>query len=173
LIMANILWAPWRMEYIMSDKSKDCIFCIGKDEAQDKEKGILYRSNHAYVILNRYPYNNGHLMVSPFQHSSKLEEVDEATGQDMFWLLQRSLEILRKSLRPDGFNIGVNLGRVAGAGIEAHLHVHIVPRWNGDTNFLPVVGEVRVISEALQTSYENLYPYFRELRKKPVPAGYP
>jgi ATP adenylyltransferase len=158
------------MEYIMSDKSKDCIFCIGEDEAKDKEKGILYRSSHAYVIMNRYPYNNGHLMVSPFGHSPSLEDVDATTGQDIFWLLQRSVEILRKSFRPDGFNIGVNLGRVAGAGIEAHLHIHIVPRWNGDTNFLPVVGDVRVISEDLKTSYENLYPYFRELREKHSPV---
>ncbi|MFH0813469.1 MAG: HIT domain-containing protein [Pseudomonadota bacterium] len=163
--MGNILWAPWRMEYILSQKSKDCIFCIGKDECNDKERLVLYRSSFSYVIMNRYPYNNGHIMIAPFTHIANIEGIDAQTSQDMFRLLQKSVEMLRTCIKPDGFNIGINLGRAAGAGIEEHLHIHIVPRWNGDSNFLSVLGDVRVMPEYLKDSYDKLYPFFSTLKQ--------
>ena len=159
--MAKNLWAPWRIEYIVSRKTKECIFCLDKDEAQDKTKLILARSSLSFVIMNRYPYNNGHLMVAPFKHCPSIEDLDGDTVLDMFMMLEKSISILRKCLRAEGFNIGINMGRVGGAGIEDHLHIHIVPRWNGDTNFMPVVGEVRVMPEHLDDTYNKLFPHFK------------
>lgn len=163
--MVEIIWAPWRMEYILSKKNEQCIFCIGNDPAQDKERLILYRSSLAFVIMNRYPYNNGHLMISPYKHVSRLEDLDRDMAQDMFWLLRNSNLILQECMKPEGFNIGINIGKVGGAGIEDHIHIHIVPRWNGDTNFMPVLGNVRVMPEYLQDTYEKLLPYFQNLKK--------
>lgn len=163
--MGKILWAPWRMEYILSEKkNKDCIFCIGKDKKHDREKLILYRSSFSFAIMNRYPYNNGHLMVAPFKHLPLIEDLDENTALDMFKLLKKSIEIMRRCLKPEGFNIGVNIGKVGGAGVENHLHIHVVPRWNGDTNFMPVLGDIRVIPEYLEDSYKKLFPYFKALK---------
>lgn len=162
--MKKNLWAPWRMEYILSSKTKECIFCLEKDESRDQTKLILFRSSLSFVIMNRYPYNNGHLMVAPFKHVPSLEDLDEETAQDMFALLKNSLAILRRCLNPEGFNMGINMGRVGGAGIEDHLHIHIVPRWNGDTNFMPVVSDVRVMSEHLTDTYNKLFPLFQALR---------
>jgi ATP adenylyltransferase len=161
--MEKNLWAPWRMEYILSKKTKECIFCLDKDESQDKKKLILFRSSLSFVIMNRYPYNNGHLMVAPFKHVPALEDLDGDTALNMFTLLKNSLGILRRCLRPEGFNVGINMGRVGGAGIEDHLHIHIVPRWNGDTNFMPVVGDVRVMPEHLDDTYNRLSPLFQAL----------
>ena len=161
--MTKVIWAPWRMEYILSDKTQDCILCIGKDEKEDKKRLVLYRSSCSFVIMNLYPYNNGHLMIAPLEHVADLENIDADTAMDMFDLLQKSQKILQTCLNPDGFNIGINLGNVAGAGIEEHLHIHIVPRWNGDTNFMPVLGDVRVMPEHLEESYNKLRPYFQEL----------
>ena len=162
--MEKNLWAPWRMEYILSKKTKECIFCVDKDEAQDKIKLILYRSFLSFVIMNRYPYNNGHLMIAPFKHLHGIEDLDNETMLDMFMTLRKSMIILRTCLRPEGFNVGINIGKVGGAGIEDHLHIHIVPRWNGDTNFMPVLGEVRVMPEYLEDTYNKLYPYFKTLK---------
>ena len=161
--MVETLWAPWRMEYILSKKSEECIFCIGDNPAQDKERLILYRSSLSFVIMNRYPYNNGHLMISPYKHVFRLEDLDNDTALDMFWLLQNSNLILQKCMKPEGFNIGINIGKVGGAGIEDHIHIHIVPRWNGDTNFMPVLGEVKVISQELQTTKVNLQAAFKKI----------
>ena len=162
--MGKNLWAPWRMEYILSKKTKECIFCLDKDEVQDKTKLILSRSSLSFVIMNRYPYNNGHLMVAPFKHLPAIEDLDEDTVLDMFMMLKKSMNILRTCLRPEGFNVGINMGRVGGAGIEDHLHIHIVPRWNGDTNFMPVLGEVRVMPEHLEDTYNKLFPHFKALK---------
>ena len=173
--MGKNIWAPWRMEYILSKKDKECIFCISKEERLDKEKLILYRSSLSFVIMNLYPYNNGHLMVAPYKHVSKIEELDEDTGRDMFRLVQESTKILKKCMKPEGLNIGVNLGKTAGAGVEDHLHIHIVPRWNGDTNFMPVIGDVRVMPEYLEDTYNKLYPHFKavegKIEKSPLKAG--
>jgi len=162
--MGKNLWAPWRMEYILRKKTKECIFCLDKDEAQDKTKLILSRSSLSFVIMNRYPYNNGHLMVAPFKHFPAIEDLDGDTVLDMFMMLKKSMSILRTCLRPEGFNVGINLGRVGGAGIEDHLHIHIVPRWHGDTNFMPVLGDVRVMPEHLEETYNKLFPHFKALK---------
>jgi len=162
--MGKNLWAPWRMEYILSKKTQECIFCLDKEEAQDKTKLILFRSSLSFVIMNRYPYNNGHLMVAPFKHLPAIEDLDEDTVLDMFMMLKKSMSIVRTCLRPEGFNVGINMGRVGGAGIEDHLHIHIVPRWNGDTNFMPVLGDVRVMPEHLEDTYNKLFPHFKALK---------
>jgi len=171
--MTKTIWAPWRMEYILSKKPEECIFCLGEDKTEDKQRLVLYRSSLSLVIMNRYPYNNGHIMVAPLKHIAEVESVDPETALDMFQLLQKSLQILRKRLRPEGFNVGLNLGKVAGAGVEEHLHVHVVPRWNGDTNFMPVLGDIRVMPEHLEDSYDKLYPAFAALEKTPryAPRG--
>ena len=164
--MKKILWAPWRMEYILSEKPKECIFCLGKDEREDKKRLVLHRSSRSFVIMNRYPYNNGHIMIAPLKHLPDIEDIDKETAQDMFQLLQKSIEIIRSCMNPDGFNIGINIGKVGGAGIEEHLHIHVVPRWNGDTNFMPVIGDIRVMPEYLEDSYNKLYPYFKALKDR-------
>ena len=162
--MREILWAPWRMDYILRRKTSECILCIGENHERDKERLVLCRSSLSFVIMNRYPYNNGHLMVAPFHHLSAIEDLAEDTTLDMFRMLKESIGILRKCLTPEGFNIGVNMGMAGGAGIEDHLHLHIVPRWNGDTNFMPVLGDVRVMPEHLHTTYEKLFPHFDALK---------
>ncbi|MBQ9882198.1 MAG: HIT domain-containing protein [Synergistes sp.] len=156
------IFAPWRMQYILSnseseDKTPDgCIFCIFPQLDEDEKRLIIERGRNCFVIMNAYPYNPGHLMVVPYRHTSDFtsltaEELAEATA-----LVQKSIKALTALMQPHGFNIGVNLGRTAGAGIDQHLHIHIVPRWNGDTNFMPVTGETRVISESLQSTYSRL-----------------
>lgn len=164
--MKKILWAPWRMEYILSEKPKDCIFCLGEDKGEDRKRLVLYRSSRSFVIMNRYPYNNGHIMIAPLKHLADIGDLDEETAQDMFQLLQKSIAIIRSCMNPDGFNIGINIGKVGGAGIEEHLHIHVVPRWNGDTNFMPVIGDIRVMPEYLEDSYNKLYPYFKALKDR-------
>ncbi len=149
------LWAPWRMEYILQEKKKGCFFCQGLRERKDEENLILYRGKLALVMMNRFPYNNGHLMVVPKRHCRRLEDLSAKEGHELFRLLQVSLQLLRSNLNPDGFNVGLNLGKAAGAG-EEHLHVHIVPRWAGDSNYMPVLGETKVISQHLAETYRNL-----------------
>ncbi len=154
------LWAPWRMEYILSPKGgSHCIFCGLPGEKKDRENLILHRTDLSYVIMNRYPYNNGHLMVVPYKHVSDLDLSPE-TLKDMMALVKYSVSCLRKAFRPEGFNIGLNIGKVAGAGIEEHLHMHIVPRWGGDASFMTVLGEVRVIPEHILDTYDKLHPIF-------------
>jgi ATP adenylyltransferase len=155
------LWAPWRMEYIVSDnKPEGCIFCQFPAANQDEQYHILARSASAFVILNRFPYNNGHLMVIPFKHVPAPDKLSPEEQADLHGLLYKTVAILKPKLKPDGFNIGMNIGRVAGAGIADHCHYHIVPRWNGDTNFMPVLSETRVISEHLNATYKSLKPLF-------------
>jgi ATP adenylyltransferase len=157
------LWAPWRMEYILGhDKSPGCIFCPepGEDFA---ERLVLFSGRHSRVMMNKYPYINGHLLVSPLRHSPDLDGLTPAEMLDLLSKVRESLTILKKVMSPDGFNVGINLGVVAGAGVASHLHFHIVPRWNGDTNFIPVFAEVRVIPEHFRQTYERLAPHFRNL----------
>ncbi|MBI4260872.1 MAG: HIT domain-containing protein [Actinobacteria bacterium] len=151
------LWSPWRMEYITAarDESTGCIFCE-LPERDDAEALILYRGERGFVVLNAYPYNPGHLMVAPFRHVADLGELDDDEVLDVGRLLQVAERTLREEMSPDGFNLGMNLGRVAGAGVPGHLHWHVVPRWNGDTNFMPVVGETRVLPESLEDTYRKL-----------------
>ncbi len=150
------IWAPWRMEYIETGKPKGCILCDRPEENNDAPNYILYRGGKNFVMMNRYPYNPGHLMVSPYRHIAGLEELGDEELLEHWQIVARSLKVLRKAFNPAGFNIGVNMGRAAGAGIEEHFHTHIVPRWHGDTNFMPVVGGARVIPQALSETYEKL-----------------
>ncbi|TET22297.1 MAG: HIT domain-containing protein [Candidatus Stahlbacteria bacterium] len=156
------LWAPWRMTYIrevLSDEGKDrCVLCeIGSAPPGDDEKNlVLARGKHVFVVLNRFPYNNGHLMVTPYKHTKELAELSDDALAELLRFTQRSIDTLRRAANPDGFNVGTNFGRVAGAGIEDHLHLHVVPRWSGDTNFMPVLADVKVISQALAETWREL-----------------
>ncbi len=153
------LWSPWRMAYLTGEDKKPldgCIFCAKLAAGDDAGEHILYRGRTAYVTLNRFPYNNGHLMIVPNAHVPSFEQLDAATLAEMMRLLNDSLAALRRELRPDGFNVGANLGAVAGAGVADHVHLHVVPRWGGDTNFMPVLGDTRVIPELLSQTYERL-----------------
>jgi len=151
------LWAPWRMEYIEKcDRPQTCIFCEKPSQSGDADNLILYRAETAFVILNRFPYNNGHLMIVPFRHTAELEKLQERECSELFRLIVLSQKVLREVMKPHGFNIGMNVGRVAGAGIAEHLHFHVVPRWDGDTNFMPILGHAKVMSEALEQTYAKL-----------------
>jgi ATP adenylyltransferase len=150
------LWSPWRMKYILGKKGEGCIFCDKIAENDDKGNYILHRGERCYVILNLYPYNNGHLMVSPYRHVPSVEQLEEDELTEMMLLVNRSLKALRRAMRPDGFNIGVNIGKAAGAGIEEHVHIHVVPRWEADTNFMPIFSNTRVIPELLDETYRKL-----------------
>ena len=156
------LWAPWRMTYIKSDKSSDCVFCQAVAKDRDPENLILWRGEHGFVILNRYPYNNGHLMVVPFEHVPSIEDLRPEVLLDIMTMVQQSLALLRRAMNPDAFNVGINLGQAAGAGITSYVHVHVVPRWSGDTNFMPVLGQTRVIPDALDNTYNCLKEALRD-----------
>jgi ATP adenylyltransferase len=160
----KVLWAPWRMEYVLSgDKAGGCIFCPGEDRSRDEERLILAVDALSLVIMNRYPYNNGHLLVAPVRHVPGLDSLREGESLALLLMVRRSVDILKRVMHPEGFNVGLNLGRVAGAGVEAHLHFHIVPRWNGDTNYMTVIGDVRVIPEHLRETYRKLLPQFQKI----------
>lgn len=160
------MWAPWRKKYHidLAEKKDECVFCTmpGMGKSHDHETHIIHRGETCYIILNLYPYNNNHLLIVPFRHLSDFENLSAAETAEICSLLQVLLRALKKSLKPDGFNAGLNLGRTAGAGIHEHLHMHLVPRWNGDTNFMPVLGGVKVISESLDESYLHLKEAFEK-----------
>ncbi len=152
--MENI-FAPWRMEYILDDnKENGCIFCNFPLEKNDKKRLIVARSKKCFVMLNAYPYNNGHLMVSPYRHIADYENLSFDELVDIHINVQKVIKMLKRVQNPQGFNIGLNLGKTAGAGFDEHLHVHIVPRWNGDTNFMPVLNDTRVIPQSLLETYK-------------------
>ncbi|WP_297490738.1 HIT domain-containing protein [Thermococcus sp.] len=152
----KVLWAPWRIEYIRSPKHDGCIFCDFPKENRDRERLILHRGKHSFVIMNNYPYNPGHVMIAPYRHVGKWEDLTDEELLEIMRLSQLMIKAIKRVMNPDGFNMGVNLGRVAGAGIDDHVHLHIVPRWNGDTNFMPVVADTKVIPESLQEAYDEL-----------------
>lgn len=158
----DVLWAPWRMEYIKSpDKNSDhCLFCEKLQGNNDKVNLLLYRSAHSFVVMNPYPYNNGHLMVLPNLHVPSLDGMEDDALLDFVKVTRFALTVLNKALSPEGFNTGFNLGKVAGAGLGEHLHLHIVPRWNGDASFMTVIGEIRVIPEHISSTYDMLHPLF-------------
>lgn len=160
------LWAPWRSSYVSAaqKRSQECIFCFGKlGEASLHRRLVLYAGPDALVMLNRYPYNNGHLMVAPRRHVSSLELMSREERTVISELIAASVARLRQAMKPDGLNVGANLGRSAGAGIADHLHWHIVPRWNGDANFMPVISSTRVISQHLEDSFALLQPLFKAI----------
>jgi ATP adenylyltransferase len=150
------IWAPWRIRYIEQAKPKGCFLCDKPSEQNDEQNYILARGEYSFVILNSYPYNPGHLMVAPYRHVASLEEFTEKERREHFDIVSRSLAVLRQVFDAAGFNIGINLGKAAGAGIEDHTHTHIVPRWHGDTNFMPVLSDVKVLPEALADTYQKL-----------------
>jgi len=158
------IWAPWRMEYINQDKSGECIFCTLPKSGDDEKNFILFRGKCSFVIMNIFPYNNGHLMVSPYRHIACITTLSKEESLELTELTKNCIEILRALNTPDGFNVGFNLGKSAGAGYDEHVHNHIVPRWAGDTNFMPVLAETKVHPEHLQNSYKNLSPSFKKLR---------
>ncbi|WP_213697554.1 HIT domain-containing protein [Acetomicrobium sp.] len=160
----DVLNAPWRMKYIdKSNKEKiDCIFCEFIKEREDEKRLILYRGKKAFVMFNAFPYNPGHLMVAPYRHTGNYDELNQEEILEINLLVQKCLKVLKKTMDPHGFNIGINMGKVAGAGFEGHVHVHVVPRWEGDTNFMPVVGETKVIPEALDVTYRKLKEAWEE-----------
>ncbi len=150
------IWAPWRIEYILAPKSKRCLFCSIIKENKDEKNFVLERGRFNFVILNKYPYNNGHIMVVPYKHTNELEKLDDKTVIEMFKLSKKYINKMKKVMKAEGFNVGINIGKVAGAGIKDHIHLHIVPRWNGDNNFMPVLSNNRIMSESLESVYDNL-----------------
>jgi ATP adenylyltransferase len=157
------MWAPWRMEYILSENQENCIFCEALSTTDDL---TLYKGSLTMVMMNKYPYINGHLLAAPVRHISMPDELNKDEMGELMATVEKSVGILKSVMNPDGFNIGLNLGKVAGAGVEEHLHFHIVPRWFGDVNALTVFGEVRVIPEHIKSTYANLKPLFDKLDSK-------
>ncbi|HEY1955725.1 MAG TPA: HIT domain-containing protein [Polyangiaceae bacterium] len=154
--MAENLWAPWRMEYILGPKGGECVFCRDSDL-------VLARRASAFVCLNKYPFAAGHLLVVPTRHVSDLGELEDGEADEFFRLVRESVARLRAAVSPDGVNVGMNLGKAAGAGIAEHLHAHVVPRWNGDTNFMPVIADLRAMPEYLQDTKKRLLSHFSGL----------
>jgi ATP adenylyltransferase len=163
--MENI-WAPWRIHYILGKKEKGCFLCIKKTRGYRERRFILAENEHAFVILNKYPYTAGHLMVVPWRHVFDLEALTPEELAGTFELVKLASARLRKAIRPDGLNIGINLGKTAGSSSEEHLHIHIVARWNGDHNFMPVMSNTMVMPEALKSTYQRLLPYFQATPQK-------
>jgi len=168
------LWAPWRIEYIRSLGGEEggCFFCRYRDRPeQDADNLVLWRGAHSFAVLNRFPYTGGHALVAPFAHRPDLEALDAATVQELFALTRDTKRVLERALGADGFNVGLNLGRCAGAGLPGHLHVHIVPRWEGDTNFVSILGDVRVIPQTLGELRAELLATAAEMHLPDLPAG--
>lgn len=159
----DILWSPWRMRYILGPKPDECVFCLPEDPGEDEERLVLHRGRTAFVMMNKYPYNAGHLLVVPFRHTMDFCSLTETESAEIFSLSQLSVAVLGKVSAPQGFNLGFNLGAAAGAGVKDHLHQHVVPRWNGDSSFIAVLGEVRTVPEYLEGTYARLKPVFDEL----------
>jgi ATP adenylyltransferase len=153
------IWAPWRLPYVKDaakDQEAECIFCAKPSAGDDEANLIVHRGERCFVILNLFPYTNGHLMIAPFAHVATVQELDPETAAEIMALAQRAIAVLDDEYSPHGYNVGFNQGRVAGAGVEHHIHMHVVPRWGGDTNFMPVLADTRVLPQSLEQSYEAL-----------------
>jgi ATP adenylyltransferase len=153
------IWAPWRMKYISGQSQKEepgCIFCLKPKQKKDQSNYLLHRGKRSFVMMNLFPYTNGHLMIAPYRHVGDFTKLTEGELLEMMKLSQLCQKAMEKTMRPEGFNLGFNLGRTAGAGIADHIHLHLVPRWNGDTNFMPVLSGVKIISEGLDETYAKL-----------------
>jgi ATP adenylyltransferase len=158
-VASQRIWAPWRLAYVKDaskDSDQECIFCAKPAAGDDEANLIVHRGERCFVILNLFPYTNGHLMVAPYEHVAALPELDPETLAEMMSLTQRAMRVLEQRYEPHGYNVGFNQGRVAGAGVEHHIHMHVVPRWGGDTNFMPVLGDTRVMPQTLSDSYAAL-----------------
>ena len=158
--MQKTIWAPWRIEYILSDKEGGCFLCNMFGENNDRENLLLKRGKTCAVVMNRYPYNSGHLMITPYRHVENLSDLTADERLELMDLTSEAVELLKSELKPQGFNLGFNLGEAAGAGLKDHIHQHIVPRWSGDTNFMPVLADTRVMPQALLEQYDILHPLF-------------
>ncbi|NTV53122.1 MAG: HIT domain-containing protein [Candidatus Firestonebacteria bacterium] len=158
----DVLWAPWRMDYILGPKPDACVFCLPRDTDGDRQRLVLARGRHTFVIMNKFPYNSGHLMVTPFRHAQCLTELTPEETLELTKGLTYCTKAMREAMRPQGINIGLNLGEAAGAGLAAHLHFQMVPRWNGDSSFMAVFGETRVVPELLLSTYDRLKPFFSD-----------
>ena len=156
--MANQrIWAPWRLRYVKdANRSDECVFCTKPETGDDREALIVHRGDRCFVILNLYPYTSGHLMVVPFGHIGRLQDIEPAVTAEMMDLAQRAMRRMEEVYSPEGFNVGLNQGRVAGAGVEGHIHLHVVPRWAGDNNYMPVLADTRVMPQSLEESYDAL-----------------
>jgi len=163
--MTSTLWAPWRMAYIGGPRSEGCLLCELPRDNRDRESLILHRGPRTYVVMNRYPYNNGHLMIVPYRHCADLGEISSEDSLELMHESQRATRLLHRLFGAEGFNVGMNLGKAAGAGIAEHVHVHVVPRWVGDTNFMPVLADTKVMPDYLEATYEKLAPFFHEDRE--------
>ena len=157
------LWAPWRIEYISSHKEEGCIFCDKPAADDDRETLILYRGEYSFILMNLYPYNNGHLMLAPYVHESDPLNILAEAKSEIMGLADSSMEILKSALKAEGFNFVANIGKAGGAGIADHLHYHLVPRWNGDTNFMPVLGHTKIVMEGLSETYDGLKSVFDKI----------
>jgi ATP adenylyltransferase len=158
-VASERIWAPWRLKYVKDaskDSGEECIFCVKPQEDDDEANLIVHRGERCFVILNLFPYTNGHLMVAPYEHTGSLPSLAAETTAEMMALSQQAMRILEDEYAPHGYNVGFNQGRVAGAGVEHHIHMHVVPRWGGDTNFMPVLADVRVMPQTLDQTYEAL-----------------
>jgi len=159
----NHLWSPWRMKYIQNNqKEEGCVFCQVQEMPDNEENLIVFRDEFSFVIMNRYPYTSGHILVIPYIHENNLEVLDATTRAEMMELVTKTMTVLRGIYRPQGFNFGANIGEAAGAGIAPHIHLHIVPRWLGDTNFMSSLGETRVLPEALEETYRRVKKNWRK-----------
>ena len=164
----DILWSPWRMkyiDYISIHRPKGCFICDAVKTDKKEDKLIVYRGRKVIVLMNLFPYNTGHLLVAPIRHVPSIEDLSKDELMSLFLVLKSTLKVLRKALEPDAFNIGINLGRVAGAGLEDHVHIHVVPRWNGDTNFMPVLANTKVMPEALKDTYKKIIKYVSYIKE--------
>lgn len=159
----KMIWAPWRAEFILSEREKGCIFCNRLESEDSVENLILHRGDKCFVILNKFPYNSGHAMVVPIRHVGQLEKLTEEEGNEFFSLTRLTVRMIKQALKPHSLNIGMNLGRESGAGIPEHLHMHIVPRWTGDTNFMPIIGKTNIVSVGLELVYEAIRKEFDKL----------
>lgn len=158
------LWAPWRIEYVLQEKPENCIFCEKSPlDVDDRAELVLARGKHCFVIMNLYPYNNGHLMISPYKHTAEFNKIADETHLEIIKFQKQWMGVLKAAVNPDGFNIGANLGKVAGAGVEDHYHLHVVPRWGGDTNFMPVLGHTKVLVEGLEGTWDRLAKVYEDL----------
>ena len=156
----NKLWAPWRMDYIRTPKEDGCVFCIKHESNKDRENLWLFRGRESFILMNLFPYTNGHIMISPYKHTSNTDDISSTGNQEIMVLANKSMNIIREIMGAEGFNIGANLGKAAGAGIEEHIHYHIVPRWLGDTNFMPITANTKVMVEGLQETWDSIKPQF-------------
>ncbi len=154
--MKKKLWAPWRVEYILAEKEDGCLFCRKARAEDDEKEQIVFRGPETFVLLNRFPYNSGHLLVAPYRHTAELDELTPEESADLMASIGKCVSALKAAMAPEGFNVGFNLGKPAGAGVLEHLHAHIVPRWEGDTNCMPVISDTKVVPQSLQATYELL-----------------